>query len=246
VFEDRPELYDALVDWSKRLAREEPFFRAVFEQVAARRVLDAACGTGRHAALFHSWGLEVEGADVSQAMIAHCRQQHGESESLRWVVRGFDEPVPAEEPFDVAICTGNSLALAPDTETVGRALATMLGAVRAGGVCVVQVLTLWRLADGPCVWQKTVRQRLHGEEHILVKGVHRCGARGYVELIDLNLERAVVDASFDQEALLGLAPEQFQDLATAAGAGSVRFCGDFQQVAYSREQSPDLIMVAMR
>jgi SAM-dependent methyltransferase len=54
VFEDRPELYDALVDWSKRLAREEPFFRAVFEQVAARRVLDAACGTGRHAALFQS------------------------------------------------------------------------------------------------------------------------------------------------------------------------------------------------
>jgi SAM-dependent methyltransferase len=246
LFESRVELYDALIDWPKRLANEEAFFRAVFEQVGARRVVDVACGTGHHAALFNSWGLDVEGADISPAMIERCRRQFGESAALSWTVRGFDEPPPVLDSFDAAICIGNSLALAPDTETIARAMTAMLRAVRAGGVCIVQVLNLWQLPDGPCVWQKTVRQRLHGEDHVLVKGVHRCGARGYVELIDLELTGAAVDPRFDRATFLGLATEQLQRLAMAAGAASVRFCGDFQQTAYSREQSQDLIMVAMR
>jgi hypothetical protein len=60
--------------------------------------------------MFHSWGLEVEGADVSPAMIARCRQQFGEPGTLRWTVRGFEEPAPAA--VDAVVCLGNSLALA--------------------------------------------------------------------------------------------------------------------------------------
>ena len=61
----------------------------------------------------------------------------------------FDQPVEPAEPFDVAVCVGNSLALAPDMATVERAIRQMLAAVRDGGAIVVQVLNLWRLPDGP-------------------------------------------------------------------------------------------------
>ena len=64
TFDDRAAIYDLLIDWPKRLANETPLFRSLLEQVGATRVLDASCGTGQHAALFHSWGLAVEGADV--------------------------------------------------------------------------------------------------------------------------------------------------------------------------------------
>ena len=40
------ELYDALVDWPKRLANEEPFYRQLFERYNVKSVLDVACGTG--------------------------------------------------------------------------------------------------------------------------------------------------------------------------------------------------------
>ena len=36
----------------------------------------------------------------------------------------------------------------------------MIEALRPGGVLLVQVLNLWRLPDGPCVWQKCLRTRL--------------------------------------------------------------------------------------
>ena len=153
LFDDLTEVYEALVDWPRRLAREEPFYRRWFQRCDVHRVLDTACGTGHHAAMFHRWGLTVQGADLSTAMIAQARDRYGEPPGLRWAVRSFDQPQGADEPFDAAICAGNSLALAPDRPTVQRALQQMLAAVRPAGLVVVHVLNLWRLPDGPCVWQ---------------------------------------------------------------------------------------------
>ena len=137
VFNDVTDVYEAMIDWPKRLANEGRFFRRLFDNVGVRRVVDVACGTGRHGAMFHSWGLEVEGADIGTSMIERARTNLGEPATMHWVVRGFDQPIEPKEPFDAAICIGNSLALAPDVATVQRAVQEMLAAVRSGGVVVV-------------------------------------------------------------------------------------------------------------
>ena len=139
VFDESPEVFDAMIDWPKRLANEGPFYRRLFDRIGAKRVLDVACGTGAHAAMFSGWGLEVEGADASPVMLEIARQRHGESERLRWVQRRFEQPVPAA-PFDAAICVGNSLALAADEPTALQAIRQMLRAVRPGGAAVVHPL----------------------------------------------------------------------------------------------------------
>ena len=58
------------------------------------------------------------------------------------------------------LCVGNSLALAPDPPAARTAVTCMLAAVRPGGALVLHVLNLWRMADGPCHWQKCVRTDL--------------------------------------------------------------------------------------
>jgi hypothetical protein len=58
-FDDLTDLYEAMIDWPKRSANEAPFFRRLCEHSIVRRVADVACGTGRHADMFRSWGLEV-------------------------------------------------------------------------------------------------------------------------------------------------------------------------------------------
>ena len=75
LFQDLTDVYEAMIDWPKRLAREEPFYRRWFERCGARSVLDVACGTGHHGAMFHRWGLRVEGADLSAA---HDRTRQSE------------------------------------------------------------------------------------------------------------------------------------------------------------------------
>lgn len=241
LFQAQADLYDALIDWPKRLANETPLYQALFEQHGVRRVLDAACGTGQHAARFHSWGLRVEGADISPAMIERCRRQFGESDTLHWVVRSFAEPVGG--PFDAVACVGNSLALVPDVPTALRAIREMTAALRPGGVGIVQVLNLWRLSEGPLVWQKFRRVTLDGVEHTLLKGVHRVGTRGFVEFVDLTVAGDALTARHESVTFLGLDVDELAEAARAAGAAAVHTYGDYQRTPFDREHSGDLILV---
>lgn len=258
-FDDLTDFYDALIDWPKRLANEAPFYRHWFDKIGVRRVVDVACGTGRHAAMFHKGGLAVEGADLSPAMIARARKNFGEDERLRWVVRGFDQPIQSagdnRKFFDAALCVGNSLALAPDVETVELAIRQMFAAVRPGGILIVQVLNLWQLPDGPCVWQKCKKVasplplgdepgvRAESPDVLIMKGAHRSGSRGFVEFLAASLAEGKLLYRETVE-FLGLEAAQLERYARAAGAKACHFFGDYQQHSYKPEKSADLMMVA--
>lgn len=247
LFDDLTDIYEAMIDWPKRLANEEPFYRGLFAQYGVKSVVDVACGTGRHAAMFHSWGLRVEGADLSAAMIDRARTTFGEPPGLRWSIRGFDRPIDAGEPFDAALCVGNSLALAPDATTVERAIGQMLAAVRRGGLVVVHVLNLWHLPDGPVAWQKCKRAALPQGDVLIVKGVHRCASRGFVDLVVARLDAADEKAAAmqtDSIGFLGLEAAALEVMARRAGAMKVAFFGGYQQQPYDRRESVDLVMVA--
>jgi SAM-dependent methyltransferase len=245
MFQDLTDVYEAMIDWPKRLAHEAPFYRRRFGHYGVGSLVDVACGTGQHAAMFHSWNLRVEGADLSPAMIDRARASFGEPAGLRWVVRGFDQPIGADGSFDAAVCVGNSLPLAPNMAAARQAVGQMLAAVRSGGLLVIHVLNLWRLPDGPCVWQKCRRAALPQGEAVIVKGVHRCGTRGYVDLIVTEL---AADAPMQTECvpLLGLEAADLESMARAAGAGEICFFGGYEDQPYDRHQSTDLLMVAKK
>jgi SAM-dependent methyltransferase len=243
AFNQLTDIYEAMIDWPKRLAAEEPFYRHWFQQAGVERVVDVACGTGHHAAMFHSWGLEVEGADLSPVMIEQARTGFGEPPGLSWTVRGFDEPIPGAESWDAIVCVGNSLALASDLETAQAAILRMMEALRPGGILLVQVLNLWRMPDGPCIWQKCLRTRLPQRDALILKGVHRCGQRGYVELAVADPNGGPLLAR-ESPQFLGLESGQLETMARQAGGPKVEFFGGYAAQPYDREASVDLVMVA--
>ena len=236
------EVYDSLVDWPKRLANEERFYRDLFERHAVRRVLDAACGTGRHAAMFHSWGLEVEGADLSCEMLEAARTRFGEPSGLRWVNRSFEDP-PADR-FDAEICAGNSLALCRSSDVLRRAVGAMLKGVRPGGVAVFHVLNLWSLPEGRCVWQRCRKAALADKAALILKGVHRAADRGYVDLAVIDPVAGRLDYS-ESVCFMGVDSSDLEQPAQAAGAAAISFHGDYHGAPYVRQTSPDLLAVAV-
>ena len=244
-FDDLSDVYEAMIDWPKRLAGDGPFFRAMFEQSGVRSLADIACGTGHHAAMFHSWGLDVVGTDLSSKMIAQAQAKFGTPDGLIWRVQGFEHPVPHDEPLDAVVCLGNSLALAPSHDVAQQAITQMVAALRPGGRIVLQVLNPWRLADGPCLWQKCVRVDLPAGESLVTKGVQRVGARAFVHLMVAPLDRP---ADFQSESvpLLSFEADQLSRYAESAGAVDVRLFGNHQHAGFDRSSSVDLILVAQK
>lgn len=239
------ECYETFIDWPKRLAHEAPFYRRVLGDCGATDVLDVACGTGRHAAMFHSWGLNVEGADINPTMLRRAREMFGEPAGLAWACRAYTDPVEPAGRFQAVICVGNSLALAADHATAQAALNQFVAALQPGGVLVLHVLNLWRLPDGPCIWQKGVRTVLTQGPSVVFKGVHRNGSSGYVDLIVGKLEDPLTFRS-SSVPFLGFEAPQLQQWVQAAGATTQALYGGYQDEPYQRESSTDLILVAAK
>jgi SAM-dependent methyltransferase len=200
-FEIPPELYEKLIDWEKRLAHEAPFYRWLFDRFAVQRVLDVACGTGHHAALFHSWGLVVEGADASPAMIAFAKTRFGEPPGLTWLVRNFLSRHPQSESFDAVVCLGNSLSLARDSIQVAEAVQNMYAAVRKGGCLLIHFLNFARVPDRSTTWQKVGTVLWDGRTCLVLKGLHRLGQEALVTFVVVDPHRPAIVQSLTEKML---------------------------------------------
>ena len=238
------EAYDAMVDWDKRLAREGPFYRKVFEDAGVRRVLDAACGTGRHAATFASWGLEVVGADLSAGMIEHCRATYAGVKGLSFEVRSFSER--SRETFDAVVCAGNSLPLVSNMAEVDGAIGAMAASLRPSGVLIVQALNLGGRDPGPVRWDKCKRVRLSSGEALIIKGTHVAGGHGYVNFLLTDLERQPPQLTVDCVRFLALQQQGLVEACQRHSCGLIRVFGTFGMDEFDPIASEDLVLVAAK
>src|SRR5512140_1619469 len=61
-------VFDVMTDWNSRLGLELPFIEETLRKHGATRVLDVACGTGRHSIALAERGYPVVGWDASPRM----------------------------------------------------------------------------------------------------------------------------------------------------------------------------------
>ena len=138
-------MFDVMTDWEARLAAEGPFLLSVLEEAGAKRVLDAACGSGGHALWLARQGYEVAGADVSPVMIGLAKRKAAEAGStVPFFVADLAHLQPVNlEPattHDAVLCLGNSLPHLLTRADLVAALREMAGVLRSGGLLVLQNL----------------------------------------------------------------------------------------------------------
>jgi SAM-dependent methyltransferase len=152
--QEGPHPYDEFVDWDKRLAREAPFFKQLFEDVGVGRVIDVGAGSARHAILFASWGLEVVAVDPDDSMLAQAAdnlERFGDlvtsgGGSVQLVRGGFGQLTRlGVRPADALICTGNALPHVVGRDGLTEALADFSSVVVPGGLLVLHLLNHARL-----------------------------------------------------------------------------------------------------
>lgn len=122
------ETYDDVANAA--IALEEPIIRRLLDDLPPGPVLDAACGTGRHAAYLHAAGRAVVGVDASDDMLTRARAK------LPPVPfhRGTLDRLPLRTASQAAAVCSLALCHVPDVEPCVADLARVL---KPGGRLIV-------------------------------------------------------------------------------------------------------------
>ena len=148
--------YDTFVNWDARLARELPFFRALFDEVGAKSVIDVGAGSARHAIAFASWGMAVDAVDPDDSMLTSAEENVAVAAGrianaggeLRLLRGGFGDLAGLGlGDADALTCTGNALPHVRGLAGLREALTDFSAVLRQGGVLVVHLLNHERLLD---------------------------------------------------------------------------------------------------
>jgi len=114
----------------------------LLELDARARVLDAGCGDGRLAVRLAALGHVVVGVDRDPSQLERARAQpRARGVEVTWVQADLARPGALEglEPFDGAALWFNTWGFASDADNEA-VLATVIGAVRPGGLVVIDTL----------------------------------------------------------------------------------------------------------
>jgi SAM-dependent methyltransferase len=105
-----------------------PFLATVFGDPASTRILDLACGAGRHTIPLAERGYGMTGVDLSRTFLDHAEAAaRAKALAIEWECRDMRD-LPWTGWFDGALCFGNSFGYfdPADTQRVIDALARAL------------------------------------------------------------------------------------------------------------------------
>lgn len=112
------------------IEREEPIVHAMLRELPTGTALDAACGTGRHAAMLAKLSHRVIGVDTTDAMLAIARAKVPEADFRL----GRLEDLPVDDASVDVITCALALTHVPELEPVFREFARVL---RPGGRAIL-------------------------------------------------------------------------------------------------------------
>ncbi len=255
-------IYEMMNDWPSRLSFELPFIRRVLEQVAARTVLDVACGGGHHAIALSREGYSTSGADVSAEMIAQAKHNAAEAGvSVEFEQAGFaDIGVRFGSTFDAVLCLGNSLPHVLTEAEQLAALKAMRDRLNDGGVLVLQNLNYdlrWKnrprfFALNPVTLEGRTalvwRMADYHDPGTRVPGTDRlCPEPGLITFHIATIEqdaRSKWQASVKSTLQRPLFAADLAHQLEAVGFNDITLFGGMDATAFNAGSSTDLVMVA--
>lgn len=197
------------------------------------KVLDLACGKGRHSIYLNRKGFDVVGADLSEQNIAHARQY--ENERLHFLIHDMRH-VLAENEFDFILNMFTSFGYFDSDEENKEAVVAAAKALKRGGRLVIDFLNPYAVIHNlvPCE-----EKHIEGIDFKITRNLSN---DGYIEK-DIEFRDNGHQYQY-QERVKAIRRIEFLDYFRRADLKLVDVFGDYDLNPYDKEKSDRMIFVA--
>jgi SAM-dependent methyltransferase len=201
---------------------------------AGSRMLDVACGRGRHSKILASLGYPVTGIDISPASIAYA--QKSGNDQPEFFVHDMRLPFYINY-FDYAFNFFTSFGFFKTRREHEDAIRTIVNSLRPGGRFVIDYLNVHYV-----------------EEHLLHNEVKNTGSTTYTihrwdDETNFYKKITVEDPSLSKparytEQVAKFSPGDFNDMLSYHGMQVKEVFGDYELNTYDVRKTPRLILIA--
>ncbi len=247
-FDRHANRYEMYVPWEKRLGREVPFLVRRLREARARKVLDCACGPGRHAVALAAEDFDVSGIDASPEMVErarkHSREKGIEIDLFTGRLESLTETVSTL--FDAVVCLGNSLSALDDFDTLETVIGQFARVLVPGGLLLTQTVDFSVVAPDS-VNPSPLRRIVDGEtEHYFIKSFVRVGEQVLIHWAILQKSNGQWSSDVSLRAINSIEPAFLRELVVRSGFSEIQLYGDYGESSYIPGTSRDVIVVARR
>lgn len=194
------------------------------------KILDLACGKGRHSIYLNSVGFDVTGVDLSENSIAHAKQF--ENETLHFEVHDMCKPY--SQQFDAVFNLFTSFGYFKNEEDNLKTIEAIKSNLNEYGFGVIDFMNSEYVIDN-----------LVPEDVKVVDGIafhqKRRVQDGYI-IKDISFSVDDEDYSF-QERVRGFTLAEFEELFEKAGVYLLDVFGDYKLGKFHANKSERLIMI---
>ncbi len=236
--------YDIMIDWPERIARERPFFEALFRQTTIWQVLDVGAATGHHSRLFAELGAKVIGLDPSASMLQRARALTPGVNPF-FVEGGFESIPRLKHQFDLITVLGNTLAHARDLPRLQQAAQAMYDALAPAGQLCLQVINYDKLLATGSHWMPPLSRHVDDHDYLFLRE-HRV-VKDHVEFTLITVTHDSEWRQHVERCLhLPLPRRLLETTLQQAGFTRLECYGDYQCTPFDPDTAGALIVVAGR
>ena len=256
MYDKLASIYDFFVNWDNRLAYELPFLEqqlhTLGEDSSQIRVMDTACGTGRHAIALASHGFQVSGSDLFPEMVSLAdgnAKAAGTKVTFRTAGFGnISESFGQPGEFDAVLCLGNSLPHVDTDEDLNKTLRDFKNLLRPGGMLMLQMRNFDLVMGEKKRWMEPQSLNEGSTEWLFLR-FYDFEDNGKIQFNILSLYRKANlpwETQLTSTQLMPIYSQELKDDLALLGFKDIKLYGNLAAEPYAADSSGDLVLIAYK
>jgi len=198
------------------------------------KLIDIACGKGRHAKYFNKKGMTVKGVDLSQNSIAFAKKD--ENSTLQFAVHDMRE-IYQEHSFDVVTNLFTSFGYFEKDKDEQKAITAMANNLKSEGILIIDFMNV----------KKVISNLVLNEQKVIDKitfNIKRKVESGHIikdiEIIDSSKKQKF------QEKVKAITLADFSEFISGAGLKIIDIFGNYKLEDFNATSSDRLILICKK